>query len=75
MRKIQQDKEETPMDETTISKDSTLEGNAEADIALFGVSKKLSSPLSVECQVQELITTAIDPKLLCALFHGWQPFL
>jgi serine-protein kinase ATM len=39
-------------------------GNEEADRALFGVRRKLTSNLSVECQVSELINYATDPSNL-----------
>nr|KAJ3423134.1 hypothetical protein HK105_001834 [Polyrhizophydium stewartii] len=50
-------------------------GNEEAERALFGVRKKLSSTLSVECQVSQLISAASDPGNLSRLFPGWQPWL
>ncbi|KAJ3289201.1 hypothetical protein HK104_007669 [Borealophlyctis nickersoniae] len=49
-------------------------GNKEAERALLDVRKKLSSPLSVEYQVNELIQSAMDPRNLCKLFPGWQPW-
>jgi phosphatidylinositol kinase/protein kinase (PI-3 family) len=52
-----------------------VEGNDEADHAIHGVKKKLKSLLSVTCQVQELINCAIDPKNLCLMYPGWQPWL
>jgi phosphatidylinositol kinase/protein kinase (PI-3 family) len=71
----QQDKQDADLDGTFAFSKTETEGNVEADIALFGINKKLSCTLSVECQVQELITTAIDPKNLCTLFHGWQSWI
>jgi hypothetical protein len=41
--------------------------------ALAGVAEKLSSALSVEYKVNELIGQAIDPQRLAVIFHGWQP--
>ena len=49
--------------------------STDADIALFGVKKKLTRLLSVECQVQELINTAQDEGNLCRMYPGWQPWL
>jgi hypothetical protein len=39
-------------------------GNKQADRALFGVRKKLTTNLSVECHVSELINDATDPSHL-----------
>jgi hypothetical protein len=72
LRKVQHDQELDPEESSMIQE---KQGNAEADMALFGVQKKLSSILSIECQVQELITKATDPERLSALFHGWQAWL
>ena len=47
----------------------------EADHALFGVEKKLSSLMAVECQVQELLNEATDKRNLCRMYPGWQPWL
>jgi ataxia telangiectasia mutated family protein len=47
----------------------------EAAIALFGVKKKISNGISVACQVQELIQQATDPRNLCRMFPGWQPWV
>lgn len=46
-------------------------GNKEAERALLGVQKKLSSALSVEYQVNELIQSAVDPRNLSKMFPGW----
>jgi hypothetical protein len=48
---------------------------ADATRALHVVSEKLSTALSVEYRVNELILEATDPKNLCMLFPGWQPWL
>jgi phosphatidylinositol kinase/protein kinase (PI-3 family) len=48
---------------------------ADATRALHGVSDKLSTALSVEYRVNELIVEATDRKNLCMLFPGWQPWL
>ncbi|TPX67003.1 hypothetical protein SpCBS45565_g04110 [Spizellomyces sp. 'palustris'] len=45
--------------------------NKEAERALFVVRKKLSSGVSVECQINELIQTAVDPGNLSRMYHGW----
>lgn len=47
---------------------------SEADRALTVVQQKLSATLSVEALVRELIQQAMDPKLLGAMFLGWNPF-
>jgi ataxia telangiectasia mutated family protein len=39
------------------------------------VQKKLLSNVSVECQVNDLIQTAMDPKNLARMFPGWQAWL
>ncbi|KAI8822887.1 uncharacterized protein EV422DRAFT_522547 [Fimicolochytrium jonesii] len=49
--------------------------NKEAERALFVLRKKLSASVSVECQINELIQTAMDPKNLCRMFPGWQPWM
>ncbi|KNC99195.1 uncharacterized protein SPPG_05451 [Spizellomyces punctatus DAOM BR117] len=49
--------------------------NKEAERALFVVRKKLSSGVSVECQINELIQTAVDPGNLSRMYHGWQPWM
>lgn len=49
--------------------------NEQAERSLLGVRKKLFSPLSVECQVSELINEATDTSNLCRMFPGWQPWL
>jgi hypothetical protein len=41
--------------------------------ALGGVAEKLSSALSVEYKVNELIGQATDPRRLALIFNGWQP--
>jgi hypothetical protein len=50
-------------------------GNEEADRALFGVKKKLTSNLSVETHVSSLIQAATNPNNLSRMFPGWQPYL
>ena len=47
-------------------------GNKEAARALLGVQKKLLATSSVECQINELIQLATDPKNLSRMFSGWQ---
>jgi ataxia telangiectasia mutated family protein len=47
----------------------------EADFALFGIQKKLLSSLTVECQIQDLINTAVDKRNLCRMYPGWQPWI
>lgn len=39
---------------------------------IIRVRKKLLANSSVECQVNELISLATDPKNLCRMFAGWQ---
>ena len=53
----------------------TSKPDDEADHAVFGVEKKLSSLLAVECHVQELINEATDKRNLCRMYPGWQPWL
>ncbi|KAJ3372394.1 hypothetical protein HDU91_003440 [Kappamyces sp. JEL0680] len=74
LRKVQLDRE-VEVDVTTTLLLQESQGNVEADMALFGVNKKLSATLSVECQVQELLTNATDPERLATMFHGWQAWL
>ena len=38
----------------------------------YRVQKKLLANTSVECQVNELIQIATDPKNLSRMFSGWQ---
>lgn len=45
--------------------------NKEAERALFVVKKKLSPTVSVECQINELIQSAVDARNLSRLFPGW----
>ena len=52
-----------------------LESNKEAERALMDLEKKLSPELSVECSVNELITTARSDQLLARMFPGWQSWL
>lgn len=78
LKRVQQDKQDAELDAgggVVSPTHDDSEGNSEADIALFGINRKLSSTLSVESHVQELITTAIDPQNLCTLFHGWQAWV
>ncbi|KAJ3326194.1 hypothetical protein HDV06_000070 [Boothiomyces sp. JEL0866] len=74
LQKIQRDDQD---DEGEYQKylDKEISGNEEADIALFGVRKKLSSNLSVECQVEELVNSAMDPNNLCRMYPGWQSWI
>ncbi|OLY81988.1 Serine-protein kinase ATM [Smittium mucronatum] len=51
------------------------ESNREAERAIYSVSKRLSSELSVDCVVNELIQDATDPNNLSRMFSGWQPWL
>ncbi|KAH7097579.1 hypothetical protein BKA62DRAFT_716108 [Auriculariales sp. MPI-PUGE-AT-0066] len=55
-----------------IGENSTPEIEA-ADRALSSVAKKLDTALSVEYAVNDLITTAMDEKLLARIFQGWNP--
>ena len=50
-------------------------GNKDASRALIMVQKKLSSELSVEFKVNELLQQAMDPRNLSVIFPGWQPWL
>ncbi|KAI8802562.1 hypothetical protein BJ742DRAFT_684019 [Cladochytrium replicatum] len=45
--------------------------NREAERALLGVRQKLQDTLSVECKVNELVTTAMDERNLSRMFPGW----
>ncbi|KAJ3199351.1 hypothetical protein HDU82_000525 [Entophlyctis luteolus] len=45
--------------------------NAEADRALVGVKKKLSDSLSVECEINDLVLSAVDKRNLSKMFPGW----
>ena len=49
--------------------------NKDADRALLGVRTKLSTDVSVECQVNELIAEASSKEHLAQMFHGWQAWL
>jgi len=54
--------------------------NKVAERALLRVRQKLqgledSVQLSVSGQVNQLIQAALDPKNLCRLFPGWQPYI
>ncbi|KAH6577835.1 hypothetical protein BASA60_002773 [Batrachochytrium salamandrivorans] len=46
-------------------------GSEEAARAIFGVHKKLSSTLGIECQVSQLISAAVDHENLSRMFPGW----
>ncbi|TKY89101.1 hypothetical protein EX895_001632 [Sporisorium graminicola] len=46
-----------------------------ADRAVTSVMSKLSSSLSIEYTVNDLIQQAIDARNLSAIFHGWQAAL
>jgi ataxia telangiectasia mutated family protein len=70
--KLQREEDE-PQDEQLLKTNKS--DNDEAGIALFGIKKKLSSSISVEGQVQELINQAMDPRNLCRMFPGWQPWI
>ncbi|KAJ3261955.1 hypothetical protein HK103_003798 [Boothiomyces macroporosus] len=74
LKNIQKDEQD---DEPEYQKyfDKEISGNEEADIALFGVRKKLSSNLSIECQVEELVNSAMDPNNLCRMYPGWQSWI
>jgi hypothetical protein len=73
LKKVQTDTEISQAEEQgSVFAKEVAAGNAEADIALFGVHKKLTSSLSVECQVQELIGMATNDRLLCVMYNGWQ---
>jgi len=47
----------------------------DADRAIATVARKLSSELSVEYQVNDLIMQATDVNNVGSIFHGWQPYL
>ena len=54
--------------------------NQVAERVLLRLQQKLHGvedgvPLSVSGQVNLLIQEATDPKNLCCLFHGWQPYV
>lgn len=70
-KKVQRDENSESDEQNMVDKD----GTEEADVALFGVRKKMSSALSVQCQVQELINEAMDPRNLCRMFPGWQAWI
>jgi ataxia telangiectasia mutated family protein len=42
---------------------------------MLSLRAKLSSDLSVEYQVNELLNQARDPGNLAMIFPGWQPWL
>jgi len=55
-------------------------GNTDAERALLRIQQKLQGyeygeALSVEGQVNELISEATDPERLCKMFGGWTPWL
>ena len=52
-----------------------LDLNVEAERALFGVRKKLNAKESIECQIAELINSALDESNLCRMYPGWQAWL
>ncbi|KAJ3088640.1 hypothetical protein HK102_008284 [Quaeritorhiza haematococci] len=52
-------------------KSSADEANKEAERAMLNVRKKLLGTMSVQCQVSELIQTAMDEKNLARMFPGW----
>eukprot|EP01105_Mastigella_eilhardi_P010587 TRINITY_DN2472_c0_g1_i1.p1 TRINITY_DN2472_c0_g1~~TRINITY_DN2472_c0_g1_i1.p1 ORF type:complete len:2237 (+),score=571.05 TRINITY_DN2472_c0_g1_i1:1980-8690(+) len=73
LRKRQQDDDGTGEDE-----EST--GNKDAEGALLRLSQKLQGieygeTLSPEGQVNQLITEAQDPELLCKMYDGWAPWV
>ncbi|KAJ3412055.1 hypothetical protein HDV05_001335 [Chytridiales sp. JEL 0842] len=57
------------------TKGSQISHNNHAERALIGVRRKLSETLSVECHINELILTASDPRNLCRMYPGWQPWI
>ena len=58
-------------------------GGDNANAALDGVKRKLQGlldmtdvvPLSPSAQIDRLIRSATDPRNLCQMFVGWQPWL
>jgi hypothetical protein len=52
-----------------------VNGNVEADRSIATIRDKLSHAVSVQCQINELIQTAMNVDLLARLFQGWQPYL
>ncbi|KAI8900902.1 hypothetical protein BC833DRAFT_580124 [Globomyces pollinis-pini] len=75
LKKVQRDDEANSQELDLMARKAENLGNKDADVALFGVKKKLSSTLSVDSQIQELITNAMDPRNLCRMYPGWQPWL
>ncbi|KAI9144508.1 hypothetical protein BKA69DRAFT_1055444 [Paraphysoderma sedebokerense] len=57
------------------SSSSSPKGNREAKRALLGVQKKLNTDLSIECQVNELITEAQNDENLAVMYFGWASWL
>jgi ataxia telangiectasia mutated family protein len=58
-----------------MAKQETTDASEEAERALFQVRKKLNPEMSVECQVSQLISTAMNPENLCRMYPGWAPWL
>ncbi len=61
---------------------ASAKGNDQAKRVLLTIRQKLSGAehteghiLSVAAQVRRLIDEAQDPKRLCVLFPGWQPWV
>ncbi|KAJ3272971.1 hypothetical protein HDV01_004877 [Terramyces sp. JEL0728] len=74
LKNIQKDEQDDDADYQRYF-DKENSGNEEADIALFGVRKKLSSNLGVECQIEELVNSATDANNLCRMYPGWQSWI
>ncbi|KAL2313111.1 Serine/threonine-protein kinase tel1 [Schizosaccharomyces pombe] len=53
---------------------NNVSGESEAERAILKVRQKLSSTLSVEASVGELIRIAQDPSYLALMFCGWSAF-
>ncbi|KAJ3219837.1 hypothetical protein HDU67_009025 [Dinochytrium kinnereticum] len=50
--------------------DTSSQSN-DAERALLGVKRKVTSNLGMDCQVNELIATATDKSLLSKMYSGW----
>ncbi|KAG5354566.1 Serine/threonine-protein kinase TEL1 [Yarrowia sp. B02] len=59
---------------TMSPKKKRVEENVTAAICLSGVEEKLSTRLSTEAVVRELISEATSVENLAVIFHGWTPF-
>jgi serine-protein kinase ATM len=73
LMKLQREDDEMQVEQQLLR--SNKSEDDEAGIALFGIKKKLSTSISVEGQVQELINQATDPRNLCRMFPGWQAWV